>query len=526
MPTNLLDYTGNAGLASGSSPEIPVSTTKDLDVINQTADRLQSQNAARNYQIFQSKIKDRDLLYKMLDEGTIKTGDILPQDRPRIQAALDKQTQAFMNWQKNGIQDTRGLMEYKKATQDAQLDATHAQARYVFDKNEQADLAKETLPRKQEARKANLDNVLSSFGNELKPYQHTLDFDFDPFKKYVEKETTETTDPKNPLMKVTKTTVSVPATMQQAQKDFLENGEIRESQTALLKEFQSMKPDELSANLTAMNNRLKPFGAEIKAHVNTETGQIVVDEKIPDFAAKWAMAADPQLTSATSKFDTGAANYSLGLKRVAETARHNKAMEGIDWAKFNYATDEDKFGASAVINEAKDILSKGEEVDVYDKSTGKKFKQLRIGDPNLLKTFGNVDKDGNVTNAPDFLEYDKNKNQVVLGYYGDDGRTIDREIKLDQRTWLKEIAKRSFPNKDIGKVNTLVDDILNDNGNSLFQLTEKVNKAETKSQPIQSPTKTKTGKYQLPKGQAKEVQQNGHTYIFNEGTGKYEPVNQ
>ncbi len=317
MATDLLNYTGNANLGTGSNPQIPVSTTKDLDVINQTADRLQSQNAARNYQIFQAKLKERDDLYKMLDAGEIKVGSILPQDRKRIQDALDKQTEAFMKWQKKGLHDTEGLMNYKKATQEAQLDATHAQARYVFDKAEQAALASEKLPRKQDARKKNLDSVLSGFGNELKPYQQTLDFDFDPFKEYVTKTTVEETDPKNNLMKVKKTTVSVPATFQKSQKDFLENGEARESQTALLKEYQAMTPDELGQNITAMNNRLKPFGAEIKAHVNPATGQIVIEESIPDFAAKWAMASDPQLSSATSEFDKDLGAYKLGQQRNA-----------------------------------------------------------------------------------------------------------------------------------------------------------------------------------------------------------------
>ena len=58
----------------------------------------------------------------------------------------------------------------------------------------------------------------------------------------------------------------------------------------------------------------------------------------------------------------------LDVAELSERQRHNKATEAldrsklsIDWAKFNYAKDEDKFGAATVINEAKDIIAKGVE---------------------------------------------------------------------------------------------------------------------------------------------------------------------
>lgn len=87
---------------------------------------------------------------------------------------------------------------------------------------------------------------------------------------------------------------------------------------------------------------------------------------------------------------------------------------------------------------------------------------------------------------PDVINYDKDKNQAILIYYekekaiaeslGEPKKTasgkriVEKEVPVDQRTWLKHIAKRSFPNKDIGKINTIVDDVLEKNDNSLYKI--------------------------------------------------------
>lgn len=196
------------------------------------------------------------------------------------------------------------------------------------------------------------------------------------------------------------------------------------------------------------------------------------------------------------------ANPNYLEKEKLSLAKSNLAL---DWAKFNYAKEEDQFGAASVLNEAKAIIDKGVETTV--EAGGKKIKVLRIGDPTLLKNFGNIDKDGNVTNVPDAIDYDRDKDQVKLIYYREDktesGKNfIEKEVSLDQRTWLKEIAKRSFPNKDIGKVNILVDDILNANGNSLYQLTQKSGTVNINDVPAGTKLEKKGGKYYY---QGKEV---------------------
>lgn len=173
----------------------------------------------------------------------------------------------------------------------------------------------------------------------------------------------------------------------------------------------------------------------------------------------------------------------LEEEKLAQKALNDKRELAVKWANYGLAKDrlnksdlEDLSSADSVINEARDIISKGQEVKV-DIGGGKTETRLRIGDPTLLQRFGNIDKDGKVTNVPDAIEYDKNKDQVKLIYYAKDktysGKNfIEKEVPLDQRTWLKEITRRSFPNKEIGSINTLIDDVLKKNGNSLYKLTQ------------------------------------------------------
>jgi len=170
----------------------------------------------------------------------------------------------------------------------------------------------------------------------------------------------------------------------------------------------------------------------------------------------------------------------LEKEKLAQKAANDKAELAVKWANYGLAKSrldkmdaEDLSSADSVINEAKDIISKGEEVTV-DLGGGKTKKSLRIGDPTLLQRFGSIDKQGNITNVPYAIEYDTKTDQLKLLYSNEQTESgkniISREVPLDQRTWLKEITRRSFPNKEIGAINTIIDDVLNANGNSMYKL--------------------------------------------------------
>jgi hypothetical protein len=97
-----------------------------------------------------------------------------------------------------------------------------------------------------------------------------------------------------------------------------------------------------------------------------------------------------------------------------------------------------------------------------------------------------------------------------------------KEIPLDQRTWLKHIARRSFPNKNIGTVNNLVNEALKANGNSLYEMAQKSKsqKPATNTNNVSSTNSSQPVKLsgsvdpkQLRKGQSYSV--NGKIYIWD-----------
>jgi len=225
-------------------------------------------------------------------------------------------------------------------------------------------------------------------------------------------------------------------------------------------------------------------------------GRIAIQDTPTDFAAKLALAnvAGDYVIKGKKGVNMDAVKFNLEVDKYKADLMNDKGKLAVEWAnlgldrdKFNATNKEDFASAASVINEATSIINKGEPVTV--EGGGKTSSTIRISDPTLLNTFGNVDKNGTVTNVPDAINYNKEKNQAVLIYYdkekaiaeklGETKKTasgkniVEKEIPIDQRTWLKHITKRSHPNKDIGNINTQVDVILEKNGNSLYSIAEK-----------------------------------------------------
>jgi len=226
------------------------------------------------------------------------------------------------------------------------------------------------------------------------------------------------------------------------------------------------------------------FQDEIKFK-RTPDGKLLLQETPSSFAAKHTLATieGDYVEKGGNTFNESYANYLRLVAKDKADMLNDRNKLSLEWSKFNL--DRDKFNAAnkeqfadaaSIINEATSIINKGEE-SIIDVGGGKTETVLRIGDPTLLATFGNIDKDGKVTNVPNVIEYNKDKDQVNLVYY--DGKTesgknvIDKKVPLDQRTWLKHIAKRSNPNKELGLVNSLVDEILLKNKNSLSEIARK-----------------------------------------------------
>lgn len=179
-------------------------------------------------------------------------------------------------------------------------------------------------------------------------------------------------------------------------------------------------------------------------------------------------------------------NEQIEAARLAEQIRSNKAGEAINWANFGLQKDkldqadqDDLNSAESVINETLAIISKGEQsAPKFSGRMGKFANNLgvdttgdifTVADPATLQSFGKLDKDGNVYDIPDFIEYNKKNNQLNIGYNKEDGV---KKIPMDERTWISLVTKRKFPNKDIGKINTIVEEVIKKNKN-LYELSKK-----------------------------------------------------
>lgn len=177
----------------------------------------------------------------------------------------------------------------------------------------------------------------------------------------------------------------------------------------------------------------------------------------------------------------------------AATARRGQDLEnGRFWAGFNKGKTEDLLSADAVLKEVADAVNSGIKTDVvtYGSNGSRKVaaQVLKIADPSLLKEFGTIDKDGKTTNVPDFVYLDPKTNKMSLVYQKRTKNTegvatnniemkngepvIDNRIELLPTQWMTNITKRKFPNKDIGGINTLINQVYDAYGRNVTQLVE------------------------------------------------------
>ena len=225
----------------------------------------------------------------------------------------------------------------------------------------------------------------------------------------------------------------------------------------------------------------------------------------------------------------------LDKQKLNEKASYDRANLAVKWANYGLGKKklerqdtEDLGDASNTIDEATSIINKGVPVKIYNTHTGTTEDALRIADPTLLESFKKINNDGSES-IPSAVNFYPSTNQLSL-VYGEQNKTAGlgttdsptKEIPLDQRTWLKHIARRSFPNKNIGTVNNLVNEALKANGNSLYEMAQKSKsqKPATNTNNVSSTNSNQPVKLsgsvdpkQLRKGQSYSV--NGKIYIWD-----------
>lgn len=539
---------GSGGLGSNSA--IPAIGTKDLDSINQTADRLQLQNAQQQQQLFQRKVADRDKLLSALDSGDIKVGDILDEDTPFMKEHLDKLDTAYFDRIKKGINDIDATRKYNKALREATMAATQLQGRKLFYDQESQALKADPLEETRTARQQNLDKIIK--GNkwgDITPFVPAVTIDFSGIKDVPKMETTELPfDSKRPY----ETGQRISANYEQVHRDmnqkFMENQKDRQSQTQLFNSFQKMPAPQAMQELAPVIRRAQEYNtqkglkqgdvgyanaADMLATdpatgkpIVTPAGTILINKSVPEFASLWALSTVPQFV--TDKWDVNKGKLDVAkyqadkandAARIAETRRHNKAEEGAAYARIGLEKDklhgtgtEDVLGADAVIKKVVENLKGVGKTSKFAQRFGLN-KTVDVADPTILKTFAGIDKDGKTTIAPDRIRYNRSNDQLELVYLDKNKKEIN-VIPINGLDYLTEKVKQTFPNKDIGTINNIVSQVYEKYGSSLSSLAKEYGKDKN---PDATPD---LNNYDIPSGATVVYSKDGKSVLGYELNGK------
>lgn len=493
----LMAYQGNSGLGLGSNPQIPVTSGDSLETTNLVLRDIAAREAQKDILRWQQNVNDQKNLMTALSEGEIKVGDVLERDMPMVKRYLDKQTEAYRNWMKKGYGDIDGAIGYKKATQEAKDVVTQAEARKVFSDKENELMTTDVIPKFVEARKNSLEKNLGNFWGDLVPFVGLGKLNLDPIQKFATPTVQSLTDPTKPYHKGTQTTYSYKDALKNAS-EYALTPEGMHNLKLLQDAFSDLPQVELMATVDGVNKALDNYNKEVGTPNNDivkpisiikdpQTGKLHIDDEgLAALAAKISLSGVKPYNAINFEVDEKALKIGELERKIKEDAmqdRHNRAIEGLQrsginlrLAEFNRAKQQDQENAASVISEALDILRKGVETTTK-LSGGRTRTDLKVSDPFVLQKFGNIDKDGNITNVPDAARYDKDKNQFILQYYDKSftptesvQNLIEREVPLDQRAWLKTITERTVKGADAGFVNSLVDKILKKNGNNLYKM--------------------------------------------------------
>jgi hypothetical protein len=468
--TDLISNRGDASLGL-SNTAIPVTNSKDLDVINQTARDIYLNNTARNQQLFQRKLQDRDKLLAAIDSGDIPVPDILEEDTPIVKEGLEKLDKAFENRVKKGINDLDAAREYKKALQEAKFRTTQAAARKIFYDQESGAIGKETLPRKQEARKKNLEGVLKAgFYKDIVPYQQTQDLDIEGSILSTGANITEQfSDPKT-LTKGKRTVFDYGKTLDNNKNNFLNDVNKRYDQEQLINSIQSLQPKQFQDTIASINNQIAGHNQQkglikgqagyvdpVQVVVDPQTGQGMIQESLPDFAAKFTLANQKPLASIETVFDKDAANYALGKERnriaginAGANAMRARTYAAVQQKKLSQMDADEKQGNTIWSGWVDKITTKGGEPNdiVWAGDLPKGYTLIggldENGKPIELKPKikESVDKDGKVIATSRYYQ---------TRYKGSDGKDVQKDFLKDQYDDYKKLAKDKGYSADVYK---------------------------------------------------------------------------
>ena len=122
----VLSYQGNPNDAGGGGPLV-----LDTPQLSQASRDLAIFSVQRNKELYDQRIKDRDNVYKMIDDEELVPKDILDTDRARIDEKLGEIQNTFLKYKGDIMNNPDRYREYLKKIQEAKSDIKQAQKRYL-----------------------------------------------------------------------------------------------------------------------------------------------------------------------------------------------------------------------------------------------------------------------------------------------------------------------------------------------------------------------------------------------------------
>jgi hypothetical protein len=327
MAVELTSYTGNAGLGIGSTQTPLGPTNPNLDVINNTLRDIMLLDNQRNLQIWQQKVKDRDTLTEMIMKNQVSSGDILPEYRQHFDQAEKQAEKSFQDWGGN-LNDKDGYRKYQSAVTDLKDIAAHAQGKTMGVRQLQKELSQEQLPRKQaDMNRWPQQEKAKPFWEQVTPYQQLHDFSMDDILAGVKPVTTVVRDPKDPTMSYDTTYIDYGDILRNKRNQYINDREAAHSIDQVFDKLERLQPNQLVPALDAMDAQIDKYNQERgfspgqqgyvdhikRAEVN---GQTLINEPKTEFAAKYALAQQPQFVTKTPKFDKDLAKFGIDKAKL------------------------------------------------------------------------------------------------------------------------------------------------------------------------------------------------------------------
>lgn len=331
MAVDILDYQGNAGLGLGSN-DIPVTTADNAgyQALRGTLRDIMLNNNQKNILEWRQKIADRDKLNQLIAANQVPPGEIEQKDMPYFEQAKKDMEKAYDKWGGN-FQDTKGFQDYMQAHQNLENVANHGKARALAFANLRQERNKTEIPERQKK----MDEWYAKqkakpFEDQIDPYQQMYDFNIDPINGFAQTILAKTVkDPNYPFKTDEVSVYDYPTALKNAKTGWLNNRDVANDINEFQDQFQRYDPNQRRGALQALNSQLDRYNDEVgKATIGRKLaegdknyaapvkysdvgGQVIIQEPVQDFAAKYSLANQSQFVKHTPKFNKDEAKFLL-----------------------------------------------------------------------------------------------------------------------------------------------------------------------------------------------------------------------